>query len=240
MKTLKGNFGTCYFVDCMNPEIGLPHLEDKSWNCTIIDPPYNIDAKVAQGRHFNHKREKDVMIYSDLQDTVKYYEWCNTWFQQLKRISQYGYIFCGFTNIGYWTWEQKCGYLIWHRVNSGNRGFNAFFNTQEPLITFGTPNRKPMNDIIKIDIVNGFMSDEKWIHPHPKPRKLIKYLLEGTRAINVLDPMIGSGTTAEIAEEMGIKWLGFELEEQYAPDIEKRIKIGIGKHKMYKHQRTLI
>ncbi len=38
----------------------------------------------------------------------------------------------------------------------------------------------------------------------------------------ILDPFMGSGTTAEVAERLGRRWLGIELNEKYRPLIEER------------------
>ena len=42
----------------------------------------------------------------------------------------------------------------------------------------------------------------------------------------ILDPFLGSGTTAELCEAHGINWLGFETKKDYEIDIEKRIARG--------------
>ena len=39
----------------------------------------------------------------------------------------------------------------------------------------------------------------------------------------ILDPFLGSGTTALVAEKMGRKWIGIEISEVYASIIDKRI-----------------
>lgn len=40
----------------------------------------------------------------------------------------------------------------------------------------------------------------------------------------VLDPFLGSGTTGMVCQDLGRRWIGFELNEDYAPLIEKRTK----------------
>ena len=40
----------------------------------------------------------------------------------------------------------------------------------------------------------------------------------------VLDPFLGSGTTGMVCQDLGRKWIGFELNEDYAPLIEQRTK----------------
>ncbi len=43
----------------------------------------------------------------------------------------------------------------------------------------------------------------------------------------VLDPFLGSGTTAEVARKLGRNCVGFELNEDYRPLIEKRLAQGV-------------
>jgi site-specific DNA-methyltransferase (adenine-specific) len=62
-------------------------------------------------------------------------------------------------------------------------------------------------------------------HPTVKPLALIHYLIKlitppgGT----ILDPFLGSGTTAVAATQLGHPWIGCELTEDYWPIIEARI-----------------
>ena len=50
------------------------------------------------------------------------------------------------------------------------------------------------------------------------PRKLIEpCILAGSRKGDiVLDPFMGSGTTAQVAEHLGRQWFGCELNPEYA------------------------
>jgi DNA modification methylase len=42
----------------------------------------------------------------------------------------------------------------------------------------------------------------------------------------VLDPFMGSGTTAMVAQKLGRKWIGFELNEKYANIINRNTAQG--------------
>ena len=62
-------------------------------------------------------------------------------------------------------------------------------------------------------------------HPTVKPIEVIKYLIKlitPSKGI-VLDPFLGSGTTAVAAIELGYDWVGCEITEDYIPIITGRI-----------------
>src|SRR5262249_14810554 len=40
----------------------------------------------------------------------------------------------------------------------------------------------------------------------------------------VLDPFAGSGTTLAVAKKLGRKWIGFELSEEYASQVQTRLE----------------
>lgn len=63
-------------------------------------------------------------------------------------------------------------------------------------------------------------------HPTVKPLKLIKYLVTLTTPPGgvVLDPFIGSGTTALACIELGFNYIGFELSEEYCKIANTRIE----------------
>lgn len=63
------------------------------------------------------------------------------------------------------------------------------------------------------------------------PPKLIEpCILAGSRlGDTVFDPFMGSGTTAMVAERLGRKWVGCELNEKYKPLIDERTaQMGLG------------
>jgi DNA modification methylase len=63
------------------------------------------------------------------------------------------------------------------------------------------------------------------IHPTVKPVDLMRYLitLVTPKGGTVLDPFLGSGTTAVAAIEEGVSWIGCEREPEYVAIIEARI-----------------
>ena len=63
------------------------------------------------------------------------------------------------------------------------------------------------------------------IHPTVKPVALMKYLIRlvTPKGGKVLDPFLGSGTTAVAAIEEGVEWIGCEREPEYVEIIKARV-----------------
>ena len=64
---------------------------------------------------------------------------------------------------------------------------------------------------------------------HPTPRKLahVKWLLKWFGRGLVIDPFMGSGTTALAAKEMGLPFIGVEIEERYCAMTVERLRQGV-------------
>ena len=63
-------------------------------------------------------------------------------------------------------------------------------------------------------------------HPTVKPVALMSYLVTiGSRSDDVvLDPFVGSGTTCIAAELLGRRWIGVELDAEYARIARARLR----------------
>ena len=68
--------------------------------------------------------------------------------------------------------------------------------------------------------------DGRAAHPTQKPLKLFERLIEMTTNEGdiVLDPFMGSGTTAVACEKIKRKWIGFENNKYYIEISDKRLK----------------
>lgn len=71
---------------------------------------------------------------------------------------------------------------------------------------------------------NGHMGDET-THPAPFPEKLARdHILSWSNPGDlVLDPFMGSGTTAKMAYQNGRKYLGFDISQKYVDLARKRV-----------------
>lgn len=80
-------------------------------------------------------------------------------------------------------------------------------------------------DVIDIPTTCNGMG-EKTAHPTQKPEELVrKFVLASSNAGDVvLDPFSGSGTTCVVAEQLGRKWLGCDINSQYHDWAVKRLE----------------
>lgn len=88
---------------------------------------------------------------------------------------------------------------------------------------------KQMRDLWIMPIVQGKerVKDKtgRSAHPTQKPENLLErvILASSNKGDVVLDPFLGSGTTAVVAKRLGRKWIGIETEDKYIKVAEKRI-----------------
>ena len=83
---------------------------------------------------------------------------------------------------------------------------------------------KYATNILRVPSLKG-SSKEKIGHPSQKPITLIRQLISAStrKEDYVLDPFLGSGTTAAAAQELGRNWVGIESKPEYAKIAHKRI-----------------
>lgn len=84
---------------------------------------------------------------------------------------------------------------------------------------------KYATNILRVPSLKG-SSKEKIGHPSQKPILLVEQLLRSSsrKGDLILDPFLGSGTTAEAAERNGCRWIGIEKEPKYAALSQIRIQ----------------
>ena len=65
------------------------------------------------------------------------------------------------------------------------------------------------------------------LHPCQKPQEIMDWLVDEATALGetILDPFLGSGTTAVAARKLGRHFLGFEIEPKYCAIAEERIRL---------------
>jgi len=145
-------------------------------------------------------------------------------------------------NLDYWLLND----VIWRKNNPmPNFRGTRFTNAHETLIwasktkkskyTFNYQSLKCLNDDLQmrsdwtLPICNGkerLKKNGKKIHSTQKPEALLHRILLATSNKNdlILDPFLGSGTTATVAKKLGRNYFGIEKEKNYFKAAEQRIK----------------
>ena len=106
-----------------------------------------------------------------------------------------------------------------------------FANSMELMIHFskGSPktwNNKPVNEMHNFIESPICMGKERTKHRTQKPLKVcIPYIeISSNPGEIVLDPFIGSGTTADACIKTGRSFIGYEISSEYCNIIKERIK----------------
>ncbi len=145
-------------------------------------------------------------------------------------------------NLGFWILND----VIWNKKNPmPNFRGTRFTNAHETLIwasksekskyTFNYQSLKCLNDDLQmrsnweLPICNGserLKKNGKKVHSTQKPESLLHRILLATSKKNdlILDPFLGSGTTAAVAKKLGRNYCGIEKDKIYFKAIEKRLK----------------
>lgn len=113
--------------------------------------------------------------------------------------------------------------IIWHR--SGGINFNPgyFLPTYEVIYLICKPKFKLAPKANALGDVWYISQDNKNPHPAAFPVELAKRCIQSTTADVVLDPFMGSGTTAIAAESVDRNWIGIEISQQYVDEANERI-----------------
>lgn len=84
---------------------------------------------------------------------------------------------------------------------------------------------KNPSDVWRISLVSG-NSSERTEHPAQYPEELIERILKVGSNKNdlILDPFMGSGTTAVVSKKLGRRYVGYETELEFIQIAEKRLK----------------
>ena len=68
---------------------------------------------------------------------------------------------------------------------------------------------------------------EKTPHPTQKPEELLRKLVLASSSPDdlVIDPFLGSGTTAVVSEQLKRRWMGCDISLEYSQWAAKRIEL---------------
>lgn len=89
---------------------------------------------------------------------------------------------------------------------------------------------KQMRDVWALPLVQGkerlHGKDRRALHPTQKPEEMLKRIIvaSSNKGDLVLDPFLGSGTTAVVAKKLGRNWIGIERIQKYFEIAKDRLR----------------
>lgn len=156
--------------------------------------------------------------------------WIETYFEDLflKNVIIWNFDWGGSTNARF---SPRYEYVYWYTKDAKNYKFNLE-DVKIPALNY-RPDRyksqkKNPSDVWKMSMVSGNFA-ERTSHPAQYPEKLIERIILATTHENdiVLDPFMGSGTTAAVAKRLNRNYLGYEIVPEYLDICEERLKENI-------------
>lgn len=222
----------------------LDKLKFDSVDCSIFSPPYNKQESKNSGGITK------AVIYDNYTDNISETSYQEQQIQVLNKIwvktKLGGHCFYNHKvryddgkAISPFQWLDKCLWvirqeIIWDRIIASNiRGWR-FWNVDERIYWL----YKPINENDKgIELNSKFakmgsiwkFQPEGKVKEHPAPfpkelpRRILKSLYLNGEGRIILDPYVGSGTTAVVAKEMGHHYIGIDISEEYLKLAQKRI-----------------
>lgn len=219
-------------------------IPDGSIDLVVTSPPYNLKNSsgngMKDGRGGKWKNAALLNGYESHHDCMphdKYVEWQRECLSEMMRIlSEDGCIFYNHK------WRVQRGLIqdrhdiidgfpvrqiiIWKRNGGINFNSGYFLPTYEVIYLITKPKFKLAPKANAHGDVWEFSQETGNPHPAPYPLKLIERCIASTTAEIVLDPFMGSGTTAVAAKKLGRKFIGLEISQHYCDMANIRIKNG--------------
>lgn len=217
-------------------------MPDKCVDLVVTSPPYNLKNSTGNGMKDGRggKWAGAALIngYSHYDDNMpheEYAEWQHNCLKEMYRlIKDDGAIFYNHK------WRVQNGLLqdrqdiirdlpvrqiiIWKRKGGINFNRGYFLPTYEVIYLIPKKKFKLVPKANAYGDVWEFKQEMKNEHPAPFPVALIERIISSTTAQIVLDPFMGSGTTAVVAMGLKRKYIGIELSPDYCKMAEERIE----------------
>ncbi|MCG8606292.1 site-specific DNA-methyltransferase [bacterium] len=115
--------------------------------------------------------------------------------------------------------------IIWRRKGGINFNPGYFLPTYEVIYLIAKPGFRLVPKANAYGDIWEFGQEKRNAHPAPFPTALIERIITSTYAKLVLDPFIGSGTTAVAALKHGREFIGIDISQIYCDMAEQRIKV---------------
>ena len=224
--------------DCLDVMRQMP---DSSVDLIVTSPPYNLKNSTGNGmkdgrggKWSNASLINGYANYDDCMPHEEYVAWQRKCLCEMMRlIPDDGAIFYNHK------WRVQNGLLqdrqdivsgfpvrqiiIWRRKGGINFNPGYFLPTYEVVYLIAKPEFKLAKGANSYGDVWEFTQEMKNEHPAPFPVALIDRIVSSTKANVVLDPFMGSGTTAIAAIKNNRSFIGIDISPEYVEMANNRI-----------------
>lgn len=237
-------FGECHPGDAVELMNKMPAA---SIGCIVTSPPYNLKTSTGNGMKEGTKtgKWKNNPLqngYTDHNDTMphpEYVEWQKKGLRAMMRVlREDGAIFynhktrvqAGLLQDRYDILDEfpvrQC--IIWQRNGGFNFNPGYFLPTYEVIYLIAKPKFKLAEGANAQGDVWRIPQERENPHPAPFPVELAQRCIASTTAQIILDPYIGSGSTAIAAEALNRDWIGIDISKDYCKLAKERINAARG------------
>lgn len=171
-----------------------------------------------------YAREGKLFKYNE----IKFEEWLPEVYRILKQDT-HCYIMINPRNLAeLQTKAEKVGFkfqqiIIWEKNNATPNKY--YLNSYEMILMLRKGKAKNIKNMGTKNIlqINNIIGNKK--HPTEKPVELMKILIDNsTWGGVVIDPFMGSGSTGVACKELGLDFIGIEIDEKYFNIAKERIE----------------
>jgi site-specific DNA-methyltransferase (adenine-specific) len=198
----------------------LESLEDGCIDVVLTDPPYGI-SYVSNRSIFEDSITKRGLLNDGKDEAFDLLDKTCKILQRKTAENAHLYFFCSwsvfssFESIISKYFNIKTP-IIWDKGNKGSGDLDNDWGNQTEIIIYCVKGKKLVNyrrgNLISVPRLHS----SKMVHPTQKPNELLKQILEvsATNGDFIVDPFMGSGSTIKVANQMGLKSLGIELDKK--------------------------
>ena len=226
-------------ADCMDV---LKKLPDNCIDVVVTSPPYNLKNSTGNGmkdgrggKWANAALIEGYENYDDCMPNDEYAKWQHEVLLELVRvIKDDGAIFYNHK------WRVQAGLIqdrrdivydvplrqiiIWKRKGGINFNAGYFLPTYEVIYLIAKKDFKLAPHTNRYGDVWEIMQEQSNDHPAPFPVELIDRIISSTMGQIILDPFMGSGTTAVVAAGLGRDFIGIEKSAKYCETALERLE----------------
>jgi site-specific DNA-methyltransferase (adenine-specific) len=212
-------------MDCLD---GLKLIPDELIDLICMDAPYLINYSTNHRKNKNHDFCTPIAGDSDQQLIIDI-------IPELYRVLKPNtamYMFCSPDTIDFFKplveeYFKVKNLIIWSKGNWTAGDLKAQYGKSYEIIIYANKGRRIFNGKRLSDIWSfARVAGKNQLHQNQKPVELVEQMVEKSSNVGdiVLDPFIGSGTTAVACKNTGRNYIGFEINEEYVKITEKRLE----------------